>query len=274
MGRMREKQGDRQARTDIRAVERAIDADLPELARQVIRRYLDLRLPETQAFLDRPDGREQHQTSWHQWGIITHTRMFLRHFETDIPRYLRAWSLWEPVNTLLSRTIDGVTRWDLLRISILLHDIGKFGARTRGTHRFHFTHHERLSGEIIRQELDLSRYGLTLKQIEYVALTAEDHFVLGLLRKRAREQGRYDVAFTCTEEFAALGRQIKAHHPDDFVEVGVLFLGDSLSKADPASGPEPAVSQYDVNIQVAHRYLDIALEEPPYNEAARGEAVS
>src|ERR671926_205891 len=94
---------------DIRAVERTIDAELPELARQVIRDHLDTRLPETQAFLDRPDSRDQHQTSWHQWGIITHTRVFLRHFEHDIPRYLQEWGVWEPVDEALRREIDGVS---------------------------------------------------------------------------------------------------------------------------------------------------------------------
>src|SRR5437764_1257474 len=108
------------APVDIRAVERELDSELPALARQVISRYQDSREPETRAFLERPDGREQHQTSWHQWGIITHTRVFLRHFEQDIPRYLRDWEMWEEVDGVLRQTVEGVSRWDLLRLAILL----------------------------------------------------------------------------------------------------------------------------------------------------------
>lgn len=252
---------------NIRAVEREIDEMLPALAREVIRRHLDPQSEETGAFLDRPDGREQHQTQWHQWGIITHTRMFLQHFERDVPGYLKAWGLWELVDAELRQLVDGVPRRDLLRISILLHDIGKFGARRRGPHRFHFTDHERLSGQIIREQLDLSGLGLTEPQVEYIALTAEDHFVLGLVRKRAREHGKYDEGFTCTQEFCDLCEEIKQAHPEDYVEIGVLFLGDSLSKADPHTGPEPAVSQYDVNIAVARAYLQSVLPGPHYNDA-------
>lgn len=238
----------------------AIDSRLTEIARDVIRRHLDLSLPETRAFLAAPDGREQHQTMWHQWGIITHTRVFLTHFENDVPAYLREWGLWNEVNTDLSRPIDGTPRWDLLRVTILLHDIGKFAARTRGRQRFHFTNHEQMSGTIIVNELDLAQYGLTQRQIAYVARTAADHFVLGVIRKRARELGRYDETYIAGPEFRAISDEIRGEHPDDYVEIGVLFLGDSLAKVDPLLGPQPAVDQYEVNIVAAHEYLRRVLE--------------
>lgn len=236
-----------------------IDRDLPEMAAAVIRRHLDPADPATSDFLHHPDGRDQHQTRWHQWGIITHTRVFLRHFEVDIPRYLREWGLWQPVDDVLGQKIDGVTRWELLPVAILLHDIGKFGARFRGRSRFHFTGHEELSGTIIRNEINLEDYGLTPSQAEYVAMVAEDHFVLGLMRRGARELGGYDASFARSPEFRTTARRIKRDHPDDYVEIGVLFLGDSLAKADPDTGPRDAVSQYDVNIDIAHAYLETVL---------------
>ncbi|HEX6506483.1 MAG TPA: hypothetical protein VF221_02520 [Chloroflexota bacterium] len=239
-----------------------IDRDLQNIATGVIRRYLDMSDPANRAFLASPDGRQHHQTEWHQWGILTHTRVFLRHFDEDIPRLLREWGVWELVERWLERPIDGVPRWDLLRVSILLHDIGKFGARKHGRDRYHFARHEELSGHIIRRELDLAGYGLTPAQIEYIAHTAEDHFVLGHLRKRSRDLGRYDERFVESAEFERLAHDIKRHHPDDYVEVGVLFLGDSLAKADRATGPPRAVSQYDINVAVARRYLQIVQKEP------------
>lgn len=232
-----------------------IDSRLHEIAAEVIRGHLDLTLPETRAFLAAPDGREQHQTMWHQWGIITHTRVFLHHLDEEIPAYLRAWGLSESVDSRLSLPIDDAPRWDLLRVAILLHDIGKFATRTVGLQRFHFTNHERLSGEIILKELNLGRYGLTPAQVEYVALTAADHFVLGVVRKRARELGRYDERFVAGPEFGVLCDEIRRDHPEDFIEIGVLFLGDSLAKVDPATGPQPAVDQYQVNIMAARHYL-------------------
>ncbi len=237
----------------------SLNAQLPDIASDVIRRHLDPADPATRDFLLHPDAREQHQTRWHQWGIITHTRVFLRHFGTDIPGYLREWDLWDAVNDVLSETIDGVTRWDLLRIGILLHDIGKFGARFHGGTRFHFTGHEDVSGRIIREELQLEDYGLTVAQAEYAATVAEDHFVLGQMRRRARDLGGYNEGFAHSPEFRIIAGRIKHEHPADFVEIGVLFLGDSLAKADPQTGPPDAVSQYAINIEIAHSYLEVVL---------------
>ncbi len=247
---------------DLVTATREIDLALPDMAREIIRTHLDLDDPANRTFLRDPDGRDQHQTHWHQWGIITHTRVFLRQFDTDVPAYLHAWELWEPVNAVLATGIDGASRWELLRISILLHDLGKFAARTRGKNSFHFMRHETLSGKVIREQLALERFGLTRDQIEYVAHSAEDHFVLGLIRKRAREEGNFDPSFIQSERFRALAADIKRSHPEDYVEIGVLFLGDSLAKTDPRGGPELAVSQYEINIAVARRYLEEVLDDP------------
>jgi hypothetical protein len=253
---------ERDSVSDVAAVERAVDRELPDMARSVIRSHLDLTEEANRSFLERPDDRTQHQTEWHQWGIITHTRRFLHDYDTLVPRYLAEWGLEEEVERVLSLPIDGAPRRDLLRVTILLHDIGKFAARTRGRDRFHFARHEELSGSVIRSELHLERFGLTPRQLEYVARTAEDHFVLGLIRKRAREEGGYDLGFVESPRFAELADRIKREHPDDFVEIGVLFLGDSLAKAEPPGGPRRALSQYDINIAVAHRYLGLVLDRP------------
>jgi HD domain len=229
------------------------------MARAVMRKHLDMNDPANQHFLHSPDAREQHQTRWHQWGIITHTRVFLRHFDKDIPSLLTEWGLWTDTESIMSRQIDGVSRWNLLRISILLHDIGKFGSRTQGATRFHFAHHESLSGTIIREELRLERYGLTQAQIKYIAMTAEDHFVLALVRKRVREDGEYDSSYASGPNFLAVCRSIEHEHPCDFVEIGLLFLGDSMSKVDPTHGPTDAVGQYEVNIVFARQYLEAVL---------------
>jgi hypothetical protein len=244
---------------DIDAIVDEVDRELPDIARAVIRRHLNWADPATRRFLEEPDAREHHQSQWHQWGIITHTRVFLEDFDTQVPRYLREWGLWDAVSARLQEPMDGVAKWQLLRITILLHDIGKFGARRMGRSRYHFANHEVLSGEIILHELDLAHFGLTEPQIRYIARTASDHFVLGLIRKRAREQGNYNLEFVDSPEFAELSRQIKEEHTDDFVEIGVLYLGDSLAKAHPPEGPERALSQYELNAAVAHRYLEIVL---------------
>jgi len=250
-----------QSSSEFDSILSSINEQLPALSRSVIERYLDKNEPENQAFLRCPDDRMQHQTQWHQWGIITHTRVFLRVFDRDVPLYLRAWGVWDAVDRVLSCRVDGLTRWQLLRISILLHDIGKFGTRTQGARGFHFAGHESLSGQLIREEMQLDQFGLTGSQIAYVARTAEDHFLLGLLRKRARQQGAFSIEYTESQQFTEDVKRIKAEHADDFVEVGVLFLGDSLAKAEPNRGPDRAVSQNEINVAVAHRYLELTVGE-------------
>lgn len=243
----------------LRALVGQLDDELPRLAREVIARHLDMTRAENQAFYQQPDERRHHQMIWHQWGIITHTRRFWQHFLQTVPHMLRSWGLWDAVDAVLRQPINDVSRWDLLEISILLHDIGKFAARRSGHGRYFFTGHERLSGEIIRQELPLLQEYLTPAQLAYVARTAEDHFVLGQLRRHVREQGEYDVAWVESPGFVTLAREIVERHPEDFIEIGVLFLGDSLAKANPAEGPERAVNQYEVNLAVARRYLEVVL---------------
>lgn len=251
---------------DIPAVTHAIDDELPETARAVIRKHLDLSVAANNDFLAQPDAREHHQTQWHQWGIITHTRVFLEDFRVVVPGYLREWGLWSQIDECFRATIDGATKWALLDIVVLLHDIGKFAARTRGRERFHFARHERLSRQIILDELGLERYGLTPAQIEYIARCAGDHFVLGVVRKRARERGSYNEIFIESDDFVRLACQIKREHPEDFIEIGVLFLGDSLAKLNPPEGPSVALTQYDLNIAVAHRYLTLVLAPAPDSE--------
>jgi hypothetical protein len=237
----------------------AIDLALETMAREVIRAHLDPSRVENERFLAHPDDRRQHQMEWHQWGILTHTREFLRHYEVTIPALLAEWSMDRRVAEILSTLIDGVPRGELLKVSILLHDIGKFAARTESRTGFHFARHERLSGTIVRDELSLERFGLTRSQIDYVAMTAEDHFVLGLARKWARDRHLYDEHFPYTEQFHALALDISADHPNDAAEIGILFLGDSLAKVDPHNGPPRAVSQYGINIDVAREYLRVVL---------------
>lgn len=245
--------------TDVDRVAAEIDRALPDLARRVIAAHLDLSNPHNAAFYEHPDAREHHQMNWHQWGIISHTRILLQHFESTLPPLLEEWGLRQAVDRILQAPIDGVSKWSLLRVSILLHDIGKFAARRRGRNRFHFSGHERMSGRIVRTEIDLSARGLSDAQAEYVAVTAEDHFVLGEIRRRMRDLGEYDMSWVCGPAFAREAAAIRVAHPDDAVEIGVLFLGDSLAKANPGEGPEAALSQYDLNLAVARRYLEITL---------------
>ena len=49
---------------------------------------------------------------------------------------------------------------------------------------------------------------------------------------------------------------------NDKVEIGVLFLGDSLAKVHPTEGPDHALEQSPINVEVARAYLTLVLNMP------------
>ena len=169
---------------------RQLFARLPDMARQMMGKHVDASDHRNQAFLENPDNPAEHAPKWHQWGIITHTKMFGAAHEKDVQRYLQQWGVKRLVDHHLDQKIDGQPKRDLLRAGIALHDLGKFTHRTfeenpDGSYGTTFTDHEAKSGELIRDPEfsdSLKRdYGLTDNQVEYVARTAELHFTLGIL---------------------------------------------------------------------------------------------
>lgn len=225
----------------------SITTKLPGLASDLVRKYQDMSLPANQTFAEHPDDPLQHETHWHEFGIITHSKRFLEALETIVPRYLTEWGLKDPADRILNEKIDGYTKWQLLQVTALLHDIGKFTARTaRG-----FRDHEIHSGKLLRDDLYdfLLQQGLTPRQIEYIATCAETHFELGKVRRKVR--GHYTLQFTASEEFKRLARTIISEHPSVALEIGLIFVADSEGKT---TAPN---AQLPVNVAAARAYLEI-----------------
>jgi hypothetical protein len=212
---------------------------LPEIAKQIMSKHVDAGDHRNTKFLANPDSPAEHSPKWHQWGVVTHTRMFGVAHEKDVPRYLQQWGIKDQVDRHLDQEIDGQPKRDLLRASIPLHDLGKFTHRTfedkpDGSYKTAFTDHEAKSGEIIRDPKfadDLKRdYNLTDKQIEYIARCAELHFTLGILRKKAKMAGAYNMNFPNSPQFPELARDVMKSYPGFELEMGLLFIGDSMAK--------------------------------------------
>jgi hypothetical protein len=188
-----------------------------------------------QAFSALPDGIEFHQPLWHRFGIISHSLNFLDYYDSSIPQVLRALGISKEVDSLLSETIDGIPKAQLLRISAIIHDIGKFDKEPEGSKSLSFINHERKSRDFI---LDpglpvhrlLSGY-LTENQIRYIAEAAGLHFVLGDIHQRIVREGlEWNIEFIgsdrAMEEFSLVVRE----HPSFMVEIGLFFLCDNATK--------------------------------------------
>ncbi len=225
------------SQTNIEKSIHSLDQQLPIFARTLISNYLNLSNPLNRYFLNNPDSVDAHSPKWHQWGIITHSRMFTRAIQTELPVFLREWNIDNFVNKELSVQIDGVTKHTLLQAAIVFHDIGKFACRqirnSEPRTSFSFKDHELLSSQIVRNQHNLliSRYGFSDRQIDYVANCVNFHYTLGKLRDKAKEtQHDFTIDFVRRPSTRADLVEIHENHPDYKLEIGIMYLGDSLAK--------------------------------------------
>jgi hypothetical protein len=212
------------------------------LARELIEQNLDMSLEANRRFRDNPDSPLEHKPQWHQWGVITHSRKFEEFSRTEVPGYLEEWGVAEAAEQVMLEQIDGRTKGELLGLVAACHDLGKFTTRTirndvvAGLERdFDFKGHEAASGRIIRQPGFSGKlradYGLTERQIEYVAACAERHYALARIRDAAvHKLGGFTIAFTSSLEFQASADKLMDKHPDFQLELGLMYLADSLAK--------------------------------------------
>lgn len=265
---------------------------LPDTARDLVARSRDISDPREKAFMDNPDDTAEHTPRWHQHGILTHSEKFREIMETDIPALMKEWGLATRTETALSQKIDGTSKKDLLQIVSLLHDLGKFTSRTfeekNGALTAQFNDHEVHSGTIIRSSFKetLQELGLSEAQIEYIATCVEYHFELGKIRRVAVESetsNGYTMAFAQSDSFKAAAQDIIDATPKLSLEIGLMFIADSLSKTEitatkdtderiesQRTGLEQQISakglnphlinqalQQPVNMEVARQYLQV-----------------
>ncbi|MBI3272024.1 MAG: hypothetical protein HYZ53_23725 [Planctomycetes bacterium] len=281
----------------VRAIEAELFRRLPAWACELIRSewYRYPADPYREAFARDPDDRLMHESDWHQWGVLTHTR---RVSESMLGLSLTLLAEWfgdavaERRFGLAEERVDGLTKWELLFLSVPLHDLGKFIQREhKGWKKdgqrldFRFKDHEAASGRIVRAWRDrFAAQGLTDGQIEHLAGCAERHFELGKVRDevKKRDEG-YGFPYIAGAEFRETALRIAADHPGYRREIGIFFIADSLGKTDihdairarsdeelaafrpviertlAARGIHPAVGkgalQLGINLEAARRYL-------------------
>jgi hypothetical protein len=256
---------------------------LPEIAKDIIQKNENLPDEYREKFYQNPDSVEEHEPNWHQWGIITHSRKFGEMYDQEIPVFLKNWGLEQAVNGYLQQEIEGVPKGNLIRVSMPLHDLGKFrkGIKEKnGKTTYDFDNHEKISQEIIMslgfREM-LRDYGLTETHIEYVAKCAGNHYELGFVREKAKKSDSgYTMGFMKSPQFletvnSQLG-QFKGFEP----EVGLLFLADSMAKTDVAilAETDAQIEQYsskavqEIKQRQLHSELIKAVKQRPVNIAA------
>lgn len=270
-----------------------VNTNLEDIARSVVSKEVDkerdsLIQQYKQQFFAELNSPEQHQPNWHQWGIITHTRNFMKMYDNEVKQYLKAWNRIEAIEEHLSKQIDGISKSKLIYLGILLHDIGKFqknySKKLNWRVIYTFNKHEVYSQEIIQNDLYPllhDYYRLTDKQIEYIAMCARYHFELGFIREIGKKSKYgYSTAFAKSQEFKDTVLDALSSFEEYKIEVGVLFLADSYAKTDvtfeertdneiledlKSQDLNPklihAVKQKSVNLEVVKCYFDVILKK-------------
>ncbi len=211
---------------------------LPPLARGLVESAHYPEHPKNARFAADPDDPAEHETRWHQWGIITHTRMFEKHYNETVPGMLERWGIAARVARSLEREIDGLPRSALLRLAIPLHDLGKFAVRQvrlarNGRTAVSFKHHEAESGRIIRRDLRgllCGELGLNDAQFEFVAECAARHYELAHARDRLKSKGSYTIDRVRSFAFGRDCLELMLANAGYELEIGLLWLADSLAK--------------------------------------------
>lgn len=113
-------------RPDTREIISSLWEKIPIIAKDLIQKSQDLSDERNKNFFENPDDVLEHEPNWHQWGVITHTKMFEKFYREEIPQYLEQWGVSDKVQQRMSEQIDGISKDQLLNIAILCHDLGKF----------------------------------------------------------------------------------------------------------------------------------------------------
>lgn len=209
--------------------------DLPEIAKTIIENR-----PENDNFKVNPDDPNEHDLNWHQFGIITHTKKSYEFYQTLVQEYLKQWGISNCINEKLSEQIDGKTKAELLQISIVLHDLGKFarGFKEEGRLKPDYKGHEAKSEKLIMEDEQIRNclqktYALTDSQIIYIARCTALHYELGKMRDEAKKSDvGYSIAFTESEKCREVCGEIASEFSEFKEEIGILFLCDFLAKTD------------------------------------------
>lgn len=211
----------------LRKIPQAIEDELSDIIIPIAKEY---NIP---AYVENPDFLEERLYSWHQFGLLAHTKKVRNIFLKESQEILYKWSVNDRIKQVLSEEIEGIEKKLLLEISIPFHDLGKIIALgEEETDR----DHEKLSVYLVNQEFlkgKLYSSGLADAHIKYISRCIETHDVIGKeIRDVLKHQGKLNPEGLSQNYAVNLCTEVSNKYPDINFEIGVYFLCDSLGKTD------------------------------------------
>ena len=205
-----------------RKITAEIRHDLKHLATQLARKSPSYSVE----FEEQLDDVAQHSIKWHQFGILTHTRLtfdYLRknklYRELDFSRQMQL-----HIQKHLNKNISDLKKTELLQIASLLHDIGKFKVRfwDDAKQQFKFKGHEAESAKIAKQYL---RNKLTPAQTAYIYRIILLHDEPLELKKRLKR-----MASRTTNQERRLFQNMIKKLGKEAIDILVFFWSDKIAK--------------------------------------------
>lgn len=202
-----------------------LEKQLPELIVQIAKQY------NIKPFIENPNFAEPRLVKWHQFGLLEHTQRVRDAYLTKTDTFLEDFGITKIVDNHFYNKINGLTKYDLLDISIPLHDLGKIVVYSDSrTNR----EHELLSALLMEENIlknFLNKTSLSREHLSYIKSCVELHDVLGKkLRDELKHSGKLKPEFLFSDETKSLCNKIAKDNSEFKYEIGIYFLCDSLGK--------------------------------------------
>lgn len=181
-------------------------------------------------YIQNPDYLEDRLLKWHQFGIVTHSKMVRKAFLEESRDYLKAWGVYDKILNHLSIPISSIEKKLLFEISIPLHDLGKvIVSNSKEKNRSH----EVYSANLLHEHFSdyLKGLGLLDPHLNYISECIKTHAVLGKeVRDKLNDDNLFnlDLKNNCVLPFQDLANKYKNVQ----LELGLFFLCDCLGKTD------------------------------------------
>jgi len=222
--------------------------------------------------ISEPDRVDSNQPMWHEYGIWTHTR--------EVGNAIQFMSQLDPkrvskpfVQELKNQEIDGKSKYDLLLLSLTLHDLGKakpmmVTAENGDVYPSHKDHEQRSEQMILKalkakdpeadstradrvlHSLLVDRLRLTSNQVKYIGRMAGLHFEFGKVRREAGNN--FTMDFMKSDQFTDFCNKIfeDPNRQQYLSEIGLLFLLDTAGKTPKGSWKVDGVAEGQLPTQV------------------------
>lgn len=191
---------------------------------------------------------------------------------TEVPTFCLAWDV-PFIQELKAELIQRKSKWDLLLITCVVHDLGKWASRIASSSgSYSFKGHEAVSEQLLRYDplirQTLLDAWLLPEHIDYIASIAGLHYELGKLRQLGYQHRHFDSTFLKSDLFQAECAIMVRRHKDYTREIGLIFLADSLAKVEYRPGIE-SLAEIETKIleQGSSRKLIQAVQQLPLNIA-------